>query len=337
MRTADRVICTLGVAIVMAIAMAGDQTLAQATDPNAAPNPYKMEENWAQLPAGRKMGSAIGVEADKDGKSVWVFDRCGGQSCANSPLNPIQKFDPSGKFVTSFGANLFNQPHGLGIDREGNVYASDQVTNNGRGAVVIKFSPTGQILMMLGRIGMPGNGRDFLNGPTDIAIAPNGDIYVADGHGGTTNDRIMKFSKDGRFIATWGKHGKGQGEFDTLHAIALDSAGRVYVGDRANGRVQIFEPDGKFVAEWKQFGRPSGIVIDKDDMIYVTDTQSNPNNNPGFKQGVRIGSVKDGKVTAFIPEMAPEMGVPEGIGVDDQGIIYGGWTTKMNFRRFVKR
>jgi len=202
---------------------------------------------------------------------------------------------------------------------------------------VYKFSPTGQVLMTLGRPGMPGNGHDYLNGPTDVAIADNGDIYVTDGHGGTTNDRIMKFSKDGRFIATWGKHGKAQGEFDTMHGIALDSAGRVYVADRANSRIQIFDGDGKFIADWKQFGRPSGVAIDKNDMIYVTDDQSNQNNNPGFKQGIRIGSVKDGKVTAFIPEMAPEMGVPEGVGVDDQGIIYGGWTTKMNLRRFVKK
>jgi sugar lactone lactonase YvrE len=336
MKHAKTVALMLGVAGFALVAMSGDRTYSQANDPNGAPNPYKMEENWAQLPAGRKMGSAIGVEVDKDGKSVWVFDRCGGNTCANSPLNPIQKFDPTGKLVTSFGANVFNVPHGLGVDRDGNVYASDQTPSNGRGAVVVKFSPTGQILMVLGHLGQPGNGRGFLSMPTDVAIAPNGDIYVTDGHGGASNDRIMKYSKDGNFIATWGKRGKGQGEFDGLHAIALDSAGRVYVGDRVNGRVQVFEGDGKFVAEWKQFGRPSGIVIDKNDMIYVADTQSNPTNNPGFKQGIRIGSVKDGKVTAFIPEPSAEIGSPEGIGVDDAGTVYAGWTGKMNFRRFVK-
>jgi sugar lactone lactonase YvrE len=337
MKHAKTVALMLGVAGFALVAMSGDRTYSQANDPNGAPNPYKMEENWAQLPAGRKMGSAIGVEVDKDGKSVWVFDRCGGNTCANSPLNPIQKFDPTGKLVTSFGANVFNVPHGLGVDRDGNVYASDQTPSNGRGAVVVKFSPTGQILMVLGHLGQPGNGRGFLSMPTDVAIAPNGDIYVTDGHGGASNDRIMKYSKDGNFIATWGKRGKGQGEFDGLHAIALDSAGRVYVGDRVNGRVQVFEGDGKFVAEWKQFGRPSGIVVDKNDMIYVADTQSNPTNNPGFKQGIRIGSVKDGKVTAFIPEPSAEIGAPEGIGVDDAGIVYAGWTGKMNFRRFVKQ
>jgi DNA-binding beta-propeller fold protein YncE len=336
MKHANTVALMLGVAGVALVAMSSDRTYSQANDPNGAPNPYKLEDNWAQLPAGRKIGSTIGIEADKDGKSIWVFDRCGANNCANSPLNPIQKFDANGKFVTSFGANVFNQPHGLGVDRDGNVYASDQTPNNGRGAVVVKFSPAGQILMVLGHLGQPGNGRGFLSMPTDVAIAPNGDIYVTDGHGGASNDRIMKYSKDGNFIATWGKRGKGQGEFDGLHAIALDSAGRVYVGDRVNGRVQVFESDGKFVAEWKQFGRPSGIVIDKNDMIYVADTQSNPTNNPGFKQGIRIGSVKDGKVTAFIPEPSAEIGSPEGIGVDDAGAVYAGWTGKMNFRRFVK-
>jgi sugar lactone lactonase YvrE len=337
MKHAKTMALMLGVAGLALIAMSGDRTYSQANDPNGAPNPYKLDDNWAKLSAGRKMGSAIGVEADKDGKSVWVFDRCGGNSCANSPLNPIQKFDSNGNVVASFGANIFNVPHGLGVDRDGNVYASDQTPNNGRGAVVVKFSPTGQILMVLGHLGQPGNGRDFLSMPTDIAIAPNGDIYVTDGHGGASNDRVVKYNKDGHFITTWGKRGKGQGEFDGLHAIALDSAGRVYVGDRTNGRIQVFEGDGKFVAEWKQFGRPSGIAIGKNDMIYVADTQSNQNNNPGVKQGIRIGSVKDGKVTAFIPEPSAEIGSPEGVGVDDAGTVYAGWTGKMALRRFVKQ
>ena len=117
----------------------------------------------------------------------------------------------------------------------------------------------------------------------------------------STNDRIVKFSKDGKFIKAWGKHGKAPGEFDTPHGIALDSAGRVFVADRVNSRIQIFDPDGNFVAEWKQFGRPSGVFIDKNDIVYVTDRQSDEKRNPGFKQGIRIGSAKDGKVTAFIP------------------------------------
>jgi len=266
-----------------------------------------------------------------------VFDRCGSNDCGNSMIPPIQKFDAGGKLVRAFGANMFNQPHGFYVDHEGNVWVADERAQNGKGSVVVKFSPQGQVLMTLGKPGMPGNGRDLLDRPSGVVVAPNGDIYVADGHGGNSNDRIVKFAKDGKFITAWGKHGKAAGEFDTPHGIALDSAGRVYVADRANSRVQVFEPDGKFVAEWKQFGRPSDIAIDKNDTIYVADSQSNPTNNPGFKQGIRIGSVKDGKVAAFIPEPSAEAGAPEGIGVDDAGNVYAGWTAKMAVRRYMKQ
>jgi sugar lactone lactonase YvrE len=338
MRYAIRVTLMIGVAAGTLMAISGGRSYAQAPDPNAAPNPYRMEENWAKLPDGRKWGEAIAVEVDhSDGKSIWVFDRCGANECTNSMIPPIQKFDSSGKFVRAFGAGMFAVPHGFYVDREGNVWATDQIARNGKGADVIKFSPEGKVLMTLGKSGMPGNGPDYLDGPSDVIVAPNGDIYVADGHGGAANDRIVKFSKDGKFIRAWGKHGKGPGEFDVLHGIALDSAGRVFVADRANSRIQIFDGDGKLLAEWKQFGRPSGVVIDKNDMIYVNDSQSTATTNPGFKQGIRIGSVKDGKVTAFIPVPSAEIGAAEGVGVDDQGNVYGGFVGKMNLRRWVKQ
>jgi DNA-binding beta-propeller fold protein YncE len=309
---------------------------AQSADPNAAPNPYKMEDNWAKLPDGRKMGAAIGVEVDRDGKSVWVFDRCGGNDCGKSNVAPIMKFDPAGKFVTGFGGGMFNFPHGLGVDREGNVYVTDERAKNGKGAVLVKFSPEGKVLLTIGKPGMPGDGEDTLDGPSDVVVAPNGDIFVADGHGGNTNDRIVKFSKDGKFIKAWGKHGKAQGELDTPHGIAIDSTGRLFVADRVNSRVQIFDADGKFLAEWKQFGRPSSVAIGKNDVLYVADSQSDAQRNAPFKQGIRIGSAKDGNVTAFIPIASAEIGTPESITVDDQGIIYAGYTGKMALRRFVK-
>jgi DNA-binding beta-propeller fold protein YncE len=248
----------------------------------------------------------------------------------------MQKFDSSGKFQKAIGADKFAIPHGFYVDRDGNVWGGDQIARNGKGADLIKFAPDGKALMIFGKPGMPGNAPGYLSTGSAVVIAPSGDIYVVDGHGEGTNDRIVKFSKDGKFITAWGKHGKGPGELDTPHGIALDSTGRVYVADRANNRVQIFEPDGKFVAEWKQFGRPSDVAIDKNDMIYVADSQSAPSNNPGFRQGIRIGSVKDGKVTAFIPEPSVEAGAPEGIGVDDAGNVYAGWTAKMAVRRYVK-
>jgi sugar lactone lactonase YvrE len=327
----------IGIAI-GALAMSEDGLYAQGAEPNAAPNPYNTQDNWAQLPAGRKFGAAIKVQVDHgDGTSIWVFDRCGSTECTNSTIAPIQKFDSSGTFQKAFGAGMFAVPHGFYVDDEGNVWAGDQIARNGKGADLIKFSPDGKVLMTLGKPGMPGNGPDYLTAVSAVVVAPNGDIYVADGHGTGTNDRIVKFSKDGKFITEWGKHGKAPGEFDTPHGIALDSAGRVYVADRANNRIQIFEPDGKFVTAWKQFGRPSDVAIDKDDTIYVADSESDSTNNPGFTQGIRIGGARDGKVTAFIPKPSVEAGTPEGVGVDNTGNVYGGLVAKTAVRRFVKQ
>jgi len=196
--------------------------------------------------------------------------------------------------------------------------------------------------LTLGKPGQAGNAPDLLVTPSDVITAANGDIFVADGHGvldgHQTNDRIVKLSKDGTFIAAWGKHGSAPGEFDVPHSLAMDSAGRLYVGDRSNNRVQIFDPNGTFVAEWKHFGRPSSVTIDKNDTIYVTDSQSDDKTNPGFKQGIRIGSVKDGTVAAFIPLTDPAVGSAEEIAVDDQGNLFAGFTAagKIAVRKFVK-
>jgi len=327
----------LGAAIMAAVAIPAEK--ARAQDPNGARNPYRLEEGWAKLPQGRKWGSTIGVEIDPDGKSIWTYDRCAGNDCINSTLDPIMKFDKDGKFITSFGSGLINGPHGFHVDRQGNVWATDQTGRNGKGHTVFKFSPDGKVLMTLGKPGVAGDGEDTLRQPTDVQVAPNGDIFVAMGHDEKGPARIAKFSRDGKFIKQWGKLGSGPGEFAVPHTLAMDSAGRLFVGDRANSRIQIFDQDGKFLAEWKQFGRPSGLYIDKNDVLYSADHQSGDNNgalNAPFKKGIRVGSVKDGKVTAFIPEIGPDTNMPEGVAADDAGNIYGGWTGKMNMRRFVK-
>jgi sugar lactone lactonase YvrE len=189
--------------------------------------------------------------------------------------------------------------------------------------------------MTLGRPGVAGDGPDTFNAPSDVLVAPNGTIFVADGHGGDTNARIMKFSADGKFIKAWGRRGMGPGEFDAPHGLAMDGAGRLFVADRSNSRLQIFDQDGTFLAEWRQFGRPSGVFIDKHDVVYVADSTSTEATNPGYKQGIRIGGIKDGRVTAFIPW--GETNTLEGVAADDQGNIYGGFTNTLNFRRFVKR
>ena len=309
---------------------------ARSEDPNSAPNPYRVIDNWAQLPEGQAWGQAIGIDIDRDGRSVWVYDRCGAKLCTGSKLDPIHKFDPSGKLVRSFGAGLVNWPHGLFVDRDGNVWITDGKAADGKGHTVIKFSPDGKVLMTLGKPGVAGDGPDTFNSPSDVLVAPNGTIFVADGHGDKTNARIVKFASDGKFIKAWGKQGSGPGEFDVPHGLAMDSLGRLFVADRSNDRIQIFDQEGKFLADWRQFGRPSGIYIDKNDILYAADSQSGEKYNAPFRQGIRIGSVKDGKVTAFITEGGPTPNMPEGVAADEEGNVFGGFTDKQTVKKFVK-
>jgi DNA-binding beta-propeller fold protein YncE len=322
------------------------QSFAQApADSNSAPNPYSRDANWLRMPDGGKMGQVTGVDIDPDGKSVWVFERCGARDCVNSARDPIEKFDASGNFVTAFGQGLFNHPHGFYVDRDGNVWTTDNTGGNGKGHQVIKFSPQGKVLLTLGRPGVAGDGPDMFNAPTDVAVARNGDIIVSDGHGGNTNARIVKFTRDGQFIMAWGTRGSGPGEFGVNHSLAIDSVGRIFVADRSNNRVEIFGADGAFLGEWKQFGRPSGVFIDKNDILYVTDSESNMAQNPGFKRGVRIGSVKDGKVAAFIPDPAPAKegtGAAsntwgESVAADDAGNVFVGMYDTGTVERYAKR
>jgi outer membrane protein assembly factor BamB len=197
---------------------------------------------------------------DRDGRSVWAFERCGANSCAGSSVAPILEFDPAGKLVRSFGAGMVVFPHGLFIDKGDNVWVTDADAKDGKGDQVLKFSRDGKLLLALGKAGVSGEGPDTFNKPTAVVVAANGDLFVADGHG---NSRIVKLGPDGHFIKAWGKHGSGPGEFATPHGLALDAQGRLFVADRENNRLQIFDQNGKFIAEWHQFGRPSDVFIDK--------------------------------------------------------------------------
>jgi hypothetical protein len=333
-----------GLSIAILIGWGDGLLFAQSTnDPNAAPNPYRMEDVRVQMPNGRKLGAPIGVEIDhSDGKTLWLYERCGGDTCVGSSVDPVLKLDASGNVVAIFGGGMVNWPHGFYVDRAGDVWVTDGRAGDGKGHTVIKFSPQGKVLLTLGKPGQAGNAPGMFDTPSDVITASNGDIFVADGHGvfdgHQTNDRIVKLAKDGTFITAWGKHGSAPGEFDVPHSLAMDSAGRLYVGDRSNNRVQVFDQNGTFVAEWKQFGRPSSVAIDNNDTLYVTDSQSDDKTNPGFKQGIRIGSVKDGKVVAFIPLTDPAIGSAEEVGVDDQGNLFAGFTAagKIAVRKFVK-
>jgi DNA-binding beta-propeller fold protein YncE len=198
--------------------------------------------------------------------------------------------------------------------------------------------------MTLGKAGVSGSGPDLFDQPTDVVVAPNGDIFVADSHRNGKNNRIVKFSKDGKFIKEWGNKGSGPGEISEPHSIAMDGRGRLFVGDRENNRIQIFDQDGKFLDQWRQFGRPSGIFIAKDDTIYVADSESGPDSGAnellGIKKGIRIGSARDGSVTAFIEDVestTPDHSGAEGLGVDAQGNVYGAVVRRQMLERHVKK
>ena len=352
-------------AVFVAIAWCGRPARAQQTQypkQSQLPNPYRLVEDWPTLPEsmnGGHWGELIRADIDPKG-NIWVFHRCfntvpaGAATCVGRTDPPILEFDPSGKLLTSFGSGLFAFPHGFTVDAQGYIWASDANASETvlgmsakgpsgvvRGQQVFKMSPTGKVLMTLGKPGVAGNGRDTFDQPSGIAIAPNGEIFVTDGHG--KNDRIVKFDSKGRFIKTWGHHGSGPGEFDQPHDISIGgSEGHVFVADRSNSRVQIFDQDGNFIAAWKQFGRPSAVYVAKDDTLYVSDSQSNSTVNPGMLRGITIGSAKDGSLSAFIPD--PDLAQAEvnrisgasGIVADDQGTIYAADVGPHKLRKYVK-
>ena len=366
---------------------------------NSAPNPYQTIEGWAKMPEGRTWGSTSAVEIDRDGKSIWVAERCGTNACLGSPLDPVLKFDAQGNLVAHFGAGMIASPHGIFVDRDGNVWVTDCMCTvggggrgrgrGGRGAdtaagaarmdsaargaapqqqaapdptkghQVYKFSPDGKLLMTLGKAG-GGRDAEYFYQPNDVLVAPNGDIYVSEGHSSAAGStaRVLKFDKSGKLLGTWGNVvGHGPTDFDQPHALAMDARGRVFVGDRGNNRILIFDQQGKLLDTWYQFSRPSGIFIDKDDNIYVADSESGSvsRNADGsrsrldWKRGIRIGSAKDGTIRAFIPDPAPNCtegqttgcatntSAAEGVAVDANGVVYGAEVGPRALKRYMKK
>ncbi|MBV8818371.1 MAG: hypothetical protein JO022_08430 [Acidobacteriaceae bacterium] len=312
--------------------------------PNSQPNPYRTVERWYTLPEGRTMGSSSAVWVAPGGH-IWIAERCGANSCAGSEVPPVLEFDGAGKLLRTFGAKMLLFPHGIWMENDGSIWLTDGQGSNGKGHQVFKFSPEGKVLMTLGKAGVAGDGPDTFNQPNAVAVAPNGDIFVSDGHNPNRgNARVLKFSKDGKPIKQWGGHGSGPGQFEVPHTLAFDSKGRLFVGDRANNRIQIFDQDGKFLDQWKQFGRPSGVFIDKNDTIYVTDSESTDRDgyghNPGWKRGIRVGSAKDGAVWSFIPDPSPGTGatsMSEGVAADSDGNIYGAEVLEKDVKKYVKK
>ena len=329
----------------LAVTVTAILALAKASNAprNDLPQPYRTTRDWGQLPPGVKWAAVTAVEPAPDG-TIYVIHRCFANSCAGRPEAPILKYDAAGKLLASFGAGMFVFPHGATVDRDGNLWVTDARGENGKGQQVFKFSPGGRVLMTLGKAGVSGSGPDLFDQPTDVAIGDNGDIFVTDSHRNGKNNRVVKFTRDGRFIKEWGRKGSGPGELSEPHTIAIDSRGRLFVGDRENNRIQIFDQDGRYLEEWRQFGRPSGIFITKDDTIYVADSESGPDTGahelPGIKKGIRIGSARTGEVTAFIEDMestTPDHSGAEGVGVDAQGNVYGAVVRRQMLERHVKK
>jgi sugar lactone lactonase YvrE len=291
--------------IAFLVSVVGVATLAahlmQGSSAGAASR-YRVVPGWGQLTAPLKWGEVPNVAIDPKG-TVFVFTR-------SEP--PVVELNAAGTVLKKWGQGMFAWPHGIRFDRDGNLWITDGRAADGKGQMVYKLSSDGsKVLMTLGTKGVSGEGPNEFNGVTDVAIAPNGDIFVSDGH---VNSRIVKFTKDGKFIKTLGKKGTGHGEFNLPHSIAFDSQGRLLVADRSNKRIQLFDQDGRFLEEWEQFGEASGIFIMPDDTLYVTDWQD--------KKAIFIGSAKDGSIKETIQGLT----LAEGLTVDKQGNVYAAET-----------
>lgn len=318
---------------------------------NNLPNPYETVRNWGTLPDGRDWGSVSAVHVDIDGEHIWAGDRCGANSCALSDVDPIVKLDQDGNVVQSFGANQITWPHGMEVDSEGNVYVVDARSPNEReleqnpdafmgGHQVVKFSPEGEVLLVLGTPGEEGNPPTHFTAPNDVLVGPDGSIYVGESHSAQFMDqdgpnavsRISKFDAEGNFIKSWGVFGYDDGEMRSPHALAMDSQGRIFVADRGNRRIQIFDQDGNHQDTWYQFSRISGMFIDENDVLYAIDSESDENYNPGWRKGLRVGSAKTGDVWFYVPEhmsarpsgMGGYGTMGEGVTVDAHGNVYAG-------------
>ena len=297
--------------VAAAVAAFGAAATVHPVRAQAAESHYQVVENWAQLPPGvAKFGAATGVDVDaKD--DVYVLHRVESM--------PVMVFDRNGKFLRGWGQGMFKSTHFLRVDRSGNVWATDREYMQ-----AFKFSPEGKLLMTFGKKGVKGdnNSQDTFDGMSDVVVAKNGNILIADGEG--ANTRIVEFAKDGKFVKWWGGKGTDPGKFDTPHSIVVDSKGLVYVADRGNNRVQVFDQSGKFIKQWTHFGTPWGLFI-KGNLIYVVDGTEN--------NCLWIASLADGKVQDKIEGLHNATAVT----VDSTGAIYVGEVNGTNVRKYVKK
>jgi len=235
---------------------------------------YRVAPDFFQKPEGMLAGEASGVALNSKGH-IFLFRRA-------TPM--LSEYDERGTYVRSLGEGLFTHPHGLRIDAADNLWITDDGSH-----VVLKLSPEGHVLLVLGRRGVAAEADWLFNQPTDVAFGRNQEIYVTDGYG---NSRVVKFDRDGNFLKAWGKYGAGRGEFNLPHTIAVDRLGNVYVGDRENKRIQIFDPDGNFLREWTGIGYPYGLFITPDQHVWMIDG--------GYDRIVELN--QDGKILGALGE-----------------------------------
>ena len=290
---------------------------------------YRAIANWAKWPEDWHVWEVTGVAIDSQDR-VFVFNRSD---------HPVAVFDPDGTFLFSWGEGLFNRPHGIWIGPDDSVYCTDDLDHT-----IHKFTPEGRRLISLGTSGSPSDtgatsidyrtiryaGPPF-HFPTNLAVAPSGDWYVADGYG---NARIHKFSPDGTLQFSWGEPGSGPGQFHVPHGIAIDKNGIVYVADRENSRLQLFSPEGKFLTEWTDIARPCEMVIDRQGRVYVAElgyragmwpgTTAPSPDSPGGRLSIFDAS---GKLLSRFgggerPQESGDFFAPHDIWLDSKGSLY---------------
>jgi DNA-binding beta-propeller fold protein YncE len=294
---------------------------------------YAVDPAWPQRPKDMPWGHVPGIALDK-AECLWVFTRA---------KTPVQVYDPAGKLVRAWGENVFNSPHGLRIAPDGTVWVTDV-----RNHLVMQFTPEGKLLKTLGTRGVPGCDRTHFNLPTDMAVTPTGEVFVADGYG---NHRVVHFDRDGKFVKSWGKLGHKPGEFSIAHAIVRDSKGRLYVADRNNGRIQVFDENGTFLDQWPNLLVPWGLCITADDEIWACG--SSPMAWAG-DQAYLSAPPKDQLVMRFAPsgkllalwtlpmgkdgqERPGEVNWVHGMAVDSHGNFYLGEIMGQKVQKFVRQ
>ena len=343
---------------------AGNYNVAlRSAEDKALLNPLARNEAYFQMQDGPELGGSSGIRMDKDGRSVWVFQRCGTQDyCIGSNDPPLLKFDANGRITMRLLNGQIVYPHGLHVDRDGNIWVTDLRTNTHEqgnqsarripgaapnGGVVRKYSPRGRLLLTLGTPGVYGNDDKHLSQPSAVITDRDGNIYVADGHDSApSNNRIVKYDRNGRFIKAWGSTGSEPGQLNCPHDLAIDADNRLLVADRTNNRIQVYDLEGNLLDSWSHWGRVSGLEIDRNNILYAADSMSSVNQGNRFMRGMHIGDARTGRITAFVPDPLgnpapwnPLRGTTgmEGITADGNGNVFVAQVTPPGLAKYTPK